>query len=307
MPQVKLIKHWRVYCNTDNKFVYSYKNEDYGTPSVCLENPSHTIDSTKTLLIENIYDNFSKTLHEWSIYCNTEQAFITGYTKTSDYPQDCFNDVSHSVSKIPSLVKVITNNNVQIQEESIDTGGHFRAVNYKMTCPVGVSAHDYSYKHPVSALSITIPVVDSYKDDSVEVQVGPDAIIGNITSNISISDTVINVSSTVVEYIKTGFYVNFFTGALTEPEILVVSVDKINNTITLASGVSQNFSAATPTYVRMTIKLLVDFTFGHPSRLEIGKDKIGGSYIPTGTVIRVVYTNNGSVSKDFYTMIELLY
>jgi hypothetical protein len=300
------IVKWKTYCTTESEFITGYL-DDTIIPSVCFNNNTHSLDTACNEIIERIYTNHTREIIYWKIFCDTEDMYTYGYLDHLTPPTQCFNNHEHIISHHPIPLHNIYNNNRRTQEESGDTGGHFQSVCYKMVCPVGESSHDYSFLFPVSALCIIIQTTADHTDDDLEVVIGPDTIIGNITSNVVSSDTVINVSSTVLAHIKVGFYVDLFDGTNTDPLGRVTAIDASASTITVETAATQSFSAATPTYIRMTVKCVSHFKFGFPGRYEVGKDKIGGSYVPTGTIIRVNYTNNGVASSDFYAMIEILY
>lgn len=253
------------------------------------------------------------TLHRYRVYCETESTNV--YVWDEMEPVVCPNNNEHIISTSSitiinsvSSMGVTTNSGllkVKIQEESIETGEHFQCVCYKMICPTGVSSHIYSYPHPVSVLSITLTTSSDHTDDIIEVQVGSNTIVGILTSEVNIDDTVINVSQSVIDNVKVGFYAHLFNGTNTENLGKITSINTSTLTVTVENGSSQSFNSGS--YFQITIKVIENFTIGLASRYELGKDKIGGSYIPSGTNVKVIYTNNGISSKNFYPLIEYLY
>lgn len=306
MTSESIIK-WKVYCNTEGAYVDGFLDDTYDSPTVCFNNNNHTIDTSKTKYIEKIFKNHTREIIKWKIYCDTEKAYTYGYSDEIEPPSYCFNNQDHVVSTHPILLEKIYNNNQRIQEESRETGGHFKCYGYKIDCPTGTSTHDYTYDNPISALSISFVTTSDHQDDELSVLVGPDTTIGSLTVGVTIGVTSFNVSDTVIEHAKVGYNISLYDGVNTDDLGTITYVDKINSTITTTNGTSYGFSAASPTYVRITVTVVDSFIFGFPGRYEIGKDKIGGSYVPTGTIIRVKYVNNGGTSKTFYPKIEMLY
>lgn len=304
---MRILKKWSVYCSVDLKPVVQIIDASLGEPQNCFEDHSHPIDATKTILLENIYDNFSKMVYEWSVYCDTERLYVNGFTQNREHPGTCFNNINHVISKNPILLKEINNNSVRIQEEIRETGGYFKANSYKMLCPPGLSSHYFSYPHPVSVLSLVITSTDEHTGDSFDNIVGKNTTIGFITSDVSVSDTIINVSKTVIDNINLGFYVNLTDGVNSFNGGRVLAKSIVNGTISIETPSIGTFLATSPCYVQTTVKTIDNYVIGPPSRYEIGKDKIGGSYVPSNTPISVEYTNNGNTTKDFYAVIELLY
>lgn len=246
---------------------------------------------------------------KWRIFCETESIWTEGIINETDgTPTTCFTDSGHTVNlNSQQALEELSDYIVTINEESTPTGGHFKSNSIKMVCPTGASQHDFSYPHPISVLSITIVTSSDHTGDTFENIVAPNTTIGSITSDITASDTVISVSQTVMDNAAVGFYINVTDG--TNNDILgrVLSLDTGNNTLTMETAAANGFLASTPTYVQVSVKTIDNYTIGEPSRYEIGKDKIGGSYVPANTTIRVDYTNNGGSSKDFYAIIEYLY
>ncbi len=244
---------------------------------------------------------------KWKIFCVTENSWVEGYLcSTKGCPTQCFNVSTHSINvNSAQELEVISKTRVGIIEESTPTGGNFKACSYKITCPQGVSDHAFVYPYPISALSYTFTSSAEHIDDNFELRVGPNTIIGTLTQNANTLDTTLNVSPTVLEYINLGYYINLYDGVNTSNEFLVVDVDTINSTITINEGLNSNFNAQS--YIRMTVKTADNFIIGIPSRYEIGKDKIGGSYVRKDTQVVIRYTNNGNSIKNFYFILEYLY
>ena len=220
-------------------------------------------------------------------------------------PSHCITDSSHTISNI-HIVDTMTNDTVKIDENDSGTGGSYCAETKNMVIPANsTETFDYTYPFPVSVLSIEFHVKNQ-QNDEVELHVAPDTTIGMITSPVSIGDTVINVSSTVIQYTKKGYYIKLFDGTNMNDLGRVVNIDIDNDTITLENAATYSF-ALTPTYIVQTIKMIPHLVIGPDGRYMIGESKIGGSILPTDTVIRVVYKNTSDVEHSFYPMIEYLY
>lgn len=135
--------------------------------------------------------------------------------------------------------------------------------------------------------------------------IAPNTIIGTLTGNIpagAISG--IPVSQTVIDNTAIGFCLEFVDGGSTATNnvgrvIAVIAIDTDNNEITIETATTQGFTAASPTYVRQTVEMIPNYV--------IGDAKIGGSYLPANTTVRVEYTNNNGSTGYFYPKIEYLY
>ena len=194
---------------------------------------------------------------------------------------------------------------VAIEEErtpdgNIPTGGHFRAMTHKVyTPPNSTSVTDFTYPYPIVAFALHFTPRKENEGDVVNMYVAPDTIVGAITADVSVSDTVINVSQTVIDTVKAGYLIDLFAPPSTIEDLgAITTVNKTNNTITVTTAATQALAAATPTYVRFSIRYIENYTIHTPNvPYSIGESKIGGSYVPTGTTIRVTYENKAPVNR----------
>ena len=184
-------------------------------------------------------------------------------------------------------------------------GEHYRAVGIPFDAAPGeTNNHDFSFPYPIALLAV---ICSGHNvGDKVDFQVAPDTVVGAVTQDVSASDTVINVQDTVTENVDVGDYVTLDDGTNDE-EHLCVEKDEENHTITLDTGVTNAYEAATPTYVKITKKMGVGIELGSTDRYELGQSKIGGSFIPANTTIRVRYTNNGGSQIRVRPTLEILY
>lgn len=243
-------------------------------------------------------------VNKYQIYCNTEAAYVY-YWNTS--PQTvCPNNNTHSVNiNSNSIIHTVASNNVTVLEESTPTGGNYKSVCYKLDCTTGLSSHDYSFPYPISALSISFNTSSDNQNDDLEVIIGPETTIGVLTAAVSSTDTVFTVSSTVIAYLNIGFFITLNDGTNKDDCGVVTNIDSVNSQITVNTAAINGFAIGTP--VQMSVKVIDNFTIGYSGRCVLGDSKIGGSYVPTGTIVRVNYTNNGVSTKSFYPVIEYLY
>jgi hypothetical protein len=200
---------------------------------------------------------------------------------------------------------------VLITEETVPTGGHFQSTTIKAISGTAETwAYiDYSWPFPISFLSAEFNVEAALAGDKLDVQVFPDTVIGAITSAVAVDDTVINVGSTVTDNLDVGYFVTLTDGVNTESHgNRVIAIDEIAGTITLENGVANAYSAASPTYVRMTVDVIHDMELS-TGRFTVGESKIGASYLPANAVLRVRYYNgNGNANpKSLVGIFDYLY
>ena len=217
-----------------------------------------------------------------------------------------------------AIIEIINNDvsRVLVEEQELNeskrTGGHFQSGTLNVTVPSGVpgtvTCKDFSYPIPICLLSAQVLTESSSIGDSFEVQVSPDTVIGWCTQNPDPSGYTLPVSDTVINNIDVGFKVEIFDGQKLADLGRCISVDsELNQITTEFTPNGQTFLASSPTYVMITVEMVRQFNIFGTGRIEIGESKIGGSYIPANTPIRVCYTNNDGVEKRFDAEIEYLY
>lgn len=105
----KIVKRWSVYCNTEADYVEGFLNGDDGTPTTCFHNNGHSIDTTKTELIEIIKNTYTLKVIKWKVTCTTEATDVYGYLSAeSGTPTKCFNNDGHTIGATEQ-VEVINN------------------------------------------------------------------------------------------------------------------------------------------------------------------------------------------------------
>jgi len=200
-------------------------------------------------------------------------------------------------------------NEVIIQEEDTKTGGHFQESSYSITVGSGDSTKelDVSFPFPISLLAASWQNKSDFDTDSIEFEVGPGTTIGTITSNVASTDTEISVSQTVIDNTSIGYYIKLYDGTNTDDLGRVLSIDKVNNKITMETAATQAFTASTPTYIKQTVKMLPKSPLDTEGSMSAGESKIGGSYIPANTILRATYHNTAATAKKFIFFMEYLY
>jgi hypothetical protein len=218
-------------------------------------------------------------------------------------------------TSLSRIVEVRDPNEVIIQEESTrSAGGHYAFHSEKMVAAANsVTTYDVSFPIDVNLLASKVHITADMEGDVISWMISPNTTVGTITSDVSINDTVINVSQTVVDTVEIGYHIRLADA--TDPEgtnetlCRVVSIDTVASTITVELPATLAWLAATPTLVQMNIYYLfnVEIAPGDHS-IEPGKNKIGAAFVPANTIIRALYDNKHATnSKKLVTYIEYLY
>jgi len=166
---------------------------------------------------------------------------------------------------------------------------------------------DFSWPYAISLMSGTLGVSEDMVGDDFQVDVGPNTLIGALIAPLSVGDTSIYVSPTVLENIKIDFYFGLYNaGGDTGVELgQIIARDDANNCLTL--GQPSPESATAGSYVAMCAKIIPNLYIHSMNVVEIGKDVPTGQRIPKNLPVRVHYHNNNGVAKKISFFIEYLY
>lgn len=246
-------------------------------------------------------------VYYYRLKCVTENN--NKYIWNTEPPTTCPTNSEHEID-INSVTKItsISSDVVEIKEESVPTGGNYKAETVIINTNVGeTSITDKSWIIPINMFAVYFNTFTEHDGDNLVVEIAPDTIIGSITNDVNIGDTIIHVSDTVLKHIYVGYYIKLNDLTNSNDCGMVTLVDKSSKTITVNIPTNQSFSMNTPTYIQQTIRMIDNFELSGSNKYSLGTTTVGGSYVPTGTIARVKYTNNGSESKKFRINIEYLY
>lgn len=249
------------------------------------------------------------TVNQYQIYCETEEEYVSAWDTAP--LTSCPHNNTHVVDlNSVVIIGAVNEAAVKIDQEDIPTQGYYRLYGFQFTAATGPNidtSYDVTFPYPVNILTVTLEAGDENIGDIVNAVVGPGTVIGVITADVSIGDTIINVSSTVLSIIKMGFQATLSDGTQTDALGEVTNIDLINNQITVASAATLSFSASSPTYVQMTVLRVTNYYIHNTNATPWGNGSYGGSYLPANVIGRVIYTNMSDQPKIVSINIEMFY
>lgn len=252
----------------------------------------------------------NETIYHWRVYCTTDAKYeyMWGPTQPTVCPS---NPSGHTIDASQTTsVEQRDPNRVQLEEELVSTQGIYRYRGYKSTIaastPGTVETIDVSWPdHPITLLNGSFDALANQVGDELSVVVAPQQIIGALTADPA--GNVLSVSPTVLENMYVGFEVYLYDGVNLDHCGICTNVDKLNATITVKTAPVHTFSAATPTYVMMSVYVIESLHIGSPQTYQFARKKNGGKAIPAGVTIRIMYTNNDGLAKDLHYNLEYMY
>jgi hypothetical protein len=300
---------WEVWCETDSKWVSGLKYVTSGTPTSCFDNIAHTITTTGSNA-PSIKKENNKSLVTLNEGLLTETGQLVVSTVAFDCPGPA-GTVSTGTIKWPYSISAIQ---MYFQVEEANRGDLLSLSN----APIDQSGT----LRPVGALtaSITVPTAhtdQNYVSGDVVTYVGRTytCILNTVSNETPYDETYwklgmrLAVTSTVTDNCNHGFEVHITDGVNTDNLGEIYDIDKaagyiyVQNTNTIANS----YSAASPTYVYVTVHMMREFELSGPGPRAYGGNKIGGSDLPKNTLVTISYKNvDGVAGKRFVGEVELV-
>jgi hypothetical protein len=213
----------------------------------------------------------------------------------------------------PNEGEVLT---VNVQEElpGAETNGRFRSRSLEADCTGTLNTWtsvEVSFPINISFLSAEYNMTEDHVGDYVRVDIVPNdpavpalkGIVGAITADAAVNDTVINVSDDVLANMQIGFYVQIGTDLCGQ----CIAIDFVAKTITVETAIQNAQAAATPSYVKIRVRVLDDIKLLVPGPYAIGENKIGGSFLKAGYIMDIQYKKVKDVTKVFGATMDYLY
>ena len=241
-------------------------------------------------------------IYRYTVFCIEENAYVTTYgTSTDPVPSLCPNNhADRSINpSLTSIDEIISDSIVTATE---NTDGYFETTTVKMLIPAGppgtITEHDVTWPMNIIVWNTRITPTTPMIDDIITVMASPETIVGVLTVPASISDTVLNVNSTVTDNVQRGFVITLDDTVNKDVVGRVTAIDKINGTITVQTPLSYAFSPGTP--VKISIYMLKDIYITDTNIIEIGQKGFRGKQLDANVPLRVYYTNNSGTEKTIY-------
>ena len=210
----------------------------------------------------------------------------------------------HDASPHPNQTTPVLIQEEQTPDGYTATGGAYQCHGLDIVCSATASTYSasISFPFPISLLSLETVTKNDWEGDTVEVLVGEHTIIAVLTAELTSGNAVFTVNNS--QYMKIGRFIRIDDG--TNISDLGRIIDIEGNTITCETNAS-NTHAAGVSMVKQTVKLGVSIRIPPGGHLKFGESKIGGSYIPANTSIKITYKNDSAVALTFRAILEYLY
>ena len=154
--------------------------------------------------------------------------------------------------EIPIVKSEVLTEHIKFVEAGDTTQGMYSAQSIIIDISVGEYEKSVYFTWPfdIALMSGTLGVSEDMIGDEFIIDVGPNTLVGALIQPLSVGDTSIYVSPTVLENIKKGYYIGLYVPGNTGIEIAqIIDIDDANYALTL--GKPSDVSANAGSYVAM--------------------------------------------------------
>lgn len=245
-------------------------------------------------------------INEWRIFCITENSFVTGLLTQGTACEVCFNNNTHIVNySSSSIIRTIEPNLTILSTQSPNqTNGNFRREGLLLVSPNGtpgtITTQTTSFPYPVGMLAFNMNISVDNVGDMIEAVIMPigQAPIDVLAINLEIGTKIIPVNDSVFNYVQIGFQIvliNNLTGFKEECDE-IISINKINKTVTLKTGIKTAFNMGC--YISFLMKRCKNIYMTTPGIINLG-NFLRSSLFPMTLQAQIRYTNNSGTAKTF--------
>jgi len=192
---------------------------------------------------------------------------------------------------------------IQVEQNKTQGESQFQSFEVVVPATVGVFTTDISFPFNINLIRGKWFNKVAFLGDILELTVAEDTVIGAITANVTTNDTVINVSSTVVQNTKLGYYVK----CQGQDWGRVIGIDEINETITIETPATSDITATGSEYILQTVKFVPHLYLEGTDSMMTLEGGVGSSFLPANTVLKIKYQNNSGTSKTYSAIFEYFY
>lgn len=244
-------------------------------------------------------------LNQYRIFCITEDQFVTGWLPDSQVCNNCFNNNTHIVNESSiNIIQSISPNTTLISTQIPgQTNGNYRREGKIMNVNAGpgvITIQTTTFPYNIGMLAFSLDIGTQNIGDQYEAIIMPrnQAPLGILTTNIAQGQTIIPIQASTLNYLQIGFQLTLqsHTTGFLEEEDEIISIDKINNTVTLHTGVTTGFNQGD--YISFLMKRCKNIYINSVGHISLG-NFLRASSFPMTMQAQLRYTNNSNQGKIF--------
>lgn len=200
-------------------------------------------------------------------------------------------------------MKVAKENTIRVENNKLQGETQFQSWEVSVPATVGTYSTDISFPFDINLVRGRWFNKSEFEGDSVEFVVAEDTVTGAITANVAVDDTVINVSQTVVDNAKMGFYIK----CQGQDWGRIVAIDTDLLTLTIEDAATAAITATGSEYILQTVKFVPHIFLEGSDTMMTLEGGVGSSYLPANTILRIKYHNDTGTAKTYSAILEYFY
>ena len=200
-----------------------------------------------------------------------------------------------------SSVKICQNNGYDLNSIKILGKGGIMLAN-------STTLIEHSWPYIIGVLKVYFVTSPIHNEDIINVYVAEDSVISTTTNNSSIGDNSLYLTAMSNIYgvgAKVGFKATLQNGELSNDLGEIILSDSVNNLIVFENNLTDDFPAGS------TLKIKIHSVENYPIQAEGNHSFFDGMIscymLPPSIPIRMYYTNNGDVDKEFKLNIQFMH
>lgn len=200
-------------------------------------------------------------------------------------------------------MKVSKEQTIRTEQKKLQGQTQFQSFEVSVPATVGTYVKDVSFPFDVNLIRGRWFNKAEFNGDSLEMTVADDTIIGAITANVAVDDTVISVSQMVIDNTYCGFYLK----CEGQEWGRVVGMDTELLTVTIETPATAAITATGAQYVLQTVKYVPHLYLEGSDTMMVLEGGVGSSYLPANTVVKIKYHNDTGTEKTYSAIFEYFY
>ena len=237
-------------------------------------------------------------IYQYRFHCIEEDIDVTAWGETA--PTLCPNNHADRTIDTNSITVIETRKPTAVTAQE-NSNGYFETNMFVNNVPSGatgtVSTFDVEFDSDVTLWRTVLSCGSNMIGDEIKVVASPETIVGQVTSPVSIGDTVINVNSTVTANVYRGCEL-VLDNTVNKHVTIVTAINAVAGTITIKN--SSPYAFAATSLVKLGVFVVKYAKIHDTNPIDIGLKGIKGKELTKGVVLRIYYTNNDGQAKTIH-------
>lgn len=248
-------------------------------------------------------------VNKYRLYCNVENAYVEVWGTVS--PAMCPNNHEDRTNISNTVItSSLSETSAVVRHES---PGYYQAYTMKHVVPVGatgsVSTFVHSFPMDVYVWTLTITTTSNMFGDMFSLVYNPDTIFGGLVQNAVTGDTTVHITpdAFLLGVITKGLDVKIDNGVISQYLGRITGFDSTAFTVTFENPLSNDYLAGSLMKVSVYIVKDQHVITNDNHEYYYGRKGFATRKVSANAPIHIVYTNNNTMTKDFYVTVEFNY